>query len=86
MSASRNKLGFIPYFDLQQVNQAIIHLQNAYTQTDDPVSSNKYAYYSGKAYLMHGDVSTARQWLNRVLASAAVAYQEEAKSLLEKLD
>jgi len=86
LSASRYKWGLIPYFDPQQVMKAITHLQDAYAQTDDPVSRNKYACYLGKAYLMQEDVATARQWLNRVLASEAVAYQDEAKSLLERLD
>jgi FimV-like protein len=85
LSASRNKWGIIPYFDLQQVMQAITHLQNAFAQTADPVCRNKYAFYLGKAYLMQEDVAAARQWLNKVLASAAVAYQDEAKKLLDRL-
>jgi len=84
-SAQQKKWGIIPYFNPQQVMEAITHLQNAFAQTADPVSRNKYAFYLGKAYLMQEDVSSARQWLNKVLTSEAVAYLDEANRLLDRL-
>jgi len=86
MSACQKRLGIFPYFDAQRVAEAIARFRNAYSATADPVSRNKYAFYIAKAFLMQEKVEQAREWLNRVLASNAVAYQDEAKILLERLE
>ncbi len=85
LSARQTKWGIFPYFEPQQVEQAITHLHNAFVKTEDPVNRNKIAFFLAKAFLMQEDVSAARQWLNKALASEAVAYREEATKLLEQL-
>ncbi len=85
LSAQQKRLGVLPYFDRDEVERAIVHLQKAFESSSDPLTRNKYAYYLGKAYLMQGKVELAKRWLRRVLESKAVAYQKEASYLLERL-
>lgn len=85
LEAQRRRLGLLPVFDRQRVVQAIAYLEAAYRESTDPVLRNKCAYYLAKGYLMAADRPGACRWLNTILASAATAYQQEARTLFGKL-
>lgn len=83
-AAPTSTLGLFPQHDPAHVQDALAHLNQAYTETDDPILNVTAAFFIAKAHLMLGDVEAARSHLQDV-AQRNTVYSDDAQALLAEI-
>jgi tetratricopeptide (TPR) repeat protein len=86
LAAHRSTFGVFPHYDDAYVQEALTHLHRAFERTHDPFQQAEITFFLAKAYLMQGDVATARFWLEQTLAQNVADYREDATTLLRHLN
>ena len=86
LAAPQSTIGLFPHHDRGQAERALTHLRRAFEQVQDPFERAEMAFFLAKASLMKDDVSSARHWLEQVLAQNVADYREDAATLLRQLE